>query len=285
MSDVITYDDLPPNVQSKLAPLYQACDFKRYGDVITGLSKIIDKYPSYVHGAFVLGMALRESGHAARASKRFVAAAKVAPRDPRVLLGLAWSRLDVKDFKGARRFATQALRKAEPLYRGDVVSVLAMAAEAEGKNDQAAKLYLEAYEVGTKRRWLKAHCQLAGVEYALDESDTYVPWPIKPRVRRQMYATIGRGLVDAARAKNPDVPDESVLITGCDGTAGLTGRWARSADVDRALLYQALAARGGYCDCEVLMNAADNDDEVAERRETKAKAPTRRRKSKTKKAS
>lgn len=285
MPDVITYDDLPPKVQAKLDPLYQACDFKRYGDAITGLSKIIDKYPRYVHGAFVLGMALRESGHAARASKRFAAAAQIAPRDPRVLLGLAWSRLDAKDFKGARRFATRALRKAEPLYRGDVVSVLAMVAEAEEKNDQAAELYLDAYEVGTKLRWLKAHCRLAGIAYALDENDTYVPWPIKPRVRRRMYATIGRGLVDAARAKNPDVPDESVLIAGCDSTAGLTARWARSAGVDRGLLYQALAARGGYCDCEVLMNAADSDDEVAERRVTKAKTPTRRRKSKTKRAS
>lgn len=284
MPDVITYDDLPPKVRAKLDPLYQACDFKRYDDAITGLSKIIDKYPSYVHGAFVLGMALRESGQPARASKRFAAAATVAPRDPRVLLGLAWSRLDAKDFKGARRFAARALRKAEPLYRGDVVSVLAMAAEAEGRTDQAAQLYLEAYEAGTKRRWLKAHCRLAGVEYALDGDDTDVPWPIKPRVRRQMYATIERGLVDAARAKNPDVPDESVLITGCDGTAGLTAQWARSADVDRALLYQALAARGGYCDCEVLMNAVSNDDEVAERRVKKAKAPTKRRKSKTKRA-
>lgn len=284
MPDVLSYDDLPPKVQAKLDPLYQACDFKRYAEAITGLSKIVDKYPSYIHGAFVLGMALRESGEPARASKRFAAAAKIAPRDPRVLLGLAWNRLDAKDFKGARQFATRALRKAEPLYRGDVVSVLAMAAEAEGKTDQAAELYLQAYETGTKLRWLKAHCRLAGLSYVLDDDDAWVPWPMAARVRRQMYASIEQGLVEAARAIDSDVPDDDALITGCDGTATLTARFASSAGIDRARLYQALASRGGFCDCEVLTNAASNDDEVAKKRSRKAKAPRRRRRSKTKKA-
>lgn len=272
MPDVITYDDLPPKVQAKLDTLFGACDFKRYGAAVAGLSKIVDKYPSYIHGAFVLGMALRESGKPARASKRFAAAAKIAPRDSRVLLGLAWSRLDARDFKGAQRFAVRALVKAESLYRGDVLAVLAMAAEGQAKPGQAAKLYLEAYEAGTRLRWLKAHCELADVEYALDEDDATVPWPIPPGVRRRMYVNIERGLAAAARADDPNVAEEDVLGAGCDGTAGLTAAWAIGADVDRAKLYQALAARGAFCDCEVLMNAADNDDEVVRTSAAKGKA-------------
>ena len=50
-----------------------------------------------------------------------------------------------------------------------------------------------------------------------------------------------------------------MLITGCDGTTRLTSAWAQRAGVDRPRLYQALASRGGYCDCEVLMNAAESD--------------------------
>lgn len=42
---------------------------------------------------------------------------------------------------------------------------------------------------------------------------------------------------------------------------GLTARWAHAAGADRARLYQALADRGGFCDCEVLYNAANTDDE------------------------
>jgi tetratricopeptide (TPR) repeat protein len=276
VAGVISYDDLPPKVQAKLDSLYQACDFKRYGDAVGGLTKIVDKYPNYIHGAFVLGMALRESRQPARAAERFAEAAKVAPRDPRVLLGLAWSRLDAKDIKGSRRFAARALPKAEPLYRGEVVAALAMADEADGKIDQAAERYLEAYEVGTKLRWLKAHCRLAGIEYGLDGEGTAVRWPMSLRVRRQLYASVSRDLNVAARAKDPEIADEDALIAGCDSTAGLTARWAKSAGIDRARLYQALASRGGFCDCEVLMNVADNDAEVWKTTPEKAKVPKKR---------
>jgi hypothetical protein len=51
------------------------------------------------------------------------------------------------------------------------------------------------------------------------------------------------------------------MLRGCDNTARKTASWAARAGVDRATLYQALASRGGYCDCEVLMNAASQDDE------------------------
>jgi len=76
-----------------------------------------------------------------------------------------------------------------------------------------------------------------------------------------MYSAIAAALAEAGWSKNPELPDGEVLVAGCDGTAQVTARWAARAGVDRARLYQALTHRGGYCDCEVLMNAAGEDDD------------------------
>ncbi|MBK7073242.1 MAG: DUF2695 domain-containing protein [Myxococcales bacterium] len=140
-----------------------------------------------------------------------------------------------------------------------MLAVLARAAEASGRTEDAARLFLEAYEAGTMLGWLEEHCRLAGIEYLDPGPDIIVPWPTTAVARRWMYEAIEASLVVAARANDPTVPDERVLITGCDGTARLTSAWAQRAGVDRARLYQALASRGGYCDCEVLMNAAERD--------------------------
>ena len=108
--------------------------------------------------------------------------------------------------------------------------------------------------------WLEAHCRLAGVPYRRRKGRP-APWPIGAADRRWMYSAIAAALAEIAYAKNPDVPEMEILVAGCDGSAQVTARWAARAGVDRARLYQALVHRGGYCDCEVLLNAASEDDE------------------------
>ncbi|MBL8619846.1 MAG: DUF2695 domain-containing protein [Myxococcales bacterium] len=256
---MLTYDDLPPDVQANLDLAYRAFSRRRYDEAIRGFTAVVDAYPAYIHGVFTLVRALRASDDRASANARLSAAAAIAPDDPRIELGLAWKALDAGDARDAEALATRALPRIEPELRGNVLAVLARAAEASGRTEDAARLFLEAYEAGTMLGWLEEHCRLAGIEYLDPGPDTIAPWPTTAVARRWMYAAIEAALVEAARAKDPAVPDGQVLITGCDGTARLTAAWARRAGVDRPRLYQALANRGGYCDCEVLLNATERD--------------------------
>lgn len=257
MARVLTYDDLPPDVQANLDLAYRAFGRRRYDEAIRGLAAVVDAYPAYIHGVFTLVRALRASDDRASANARLSAAAAIAPDDPRIERGLAWKALDAGDARDAEALATRALPRIEPSLRGNVLAVLARAAEASGRNDDAARLFLEAYEAGTMLGWLEEHCRLAGIEYL--DPDVIVPWPTTAVARRWMYEAIEAALVEAARANDPTVPDGRVLVTGCDGTTRLTSAWAQRAGVDRPRLYQALASRGGFCDCEVLMNAAERD--------------------------
>ena len=56
-----------------------------------------------------------------------------------------------------------------------------------------------------------------------------------------------------------DAVDEALEADGCDHTLRATDAWAEEHGVDVERLHEGLAAHGGYCDCEVLMNldAAD----------------------------
>ncbi len=265
MARALTYDDLPPDVQANLDLAYRAFGRRRYDEAVRGFTAVVDAYPAYIHGVFTLVRALRASDDRASANARLSAAAAIAPDDPRIELGLAWKALDAGDARDAEALATRALPRIEPELRGNVLAVLARAAEASGRTADAARLFLEAYEAGTMLGWLEEHCRLAGIEYLDPGPDTIAPWPTTAVARRWMYEAIEASLVEAARANDPTVPDGRVLITGCDGTARLTSAWAQRAGVDRPRLYQALASRGGYCDCEVLMNAAgrDGDDGFA----------------------
>lgn len=259
MAHLLTYDDLPAEVQEKLDAAYDALGRRRYREAIPGLATAVDAFPAYIHGVYALGRALRAVGDRDHANERFVAATAIAPDDPRICLGLAWKLLDEDDFDGAGELAARALPRADTSIRGDLLAVLGLAAEADDRDEDAARLFLDAYEAGTMLDWLEAHCRLAGIDYLVETHDGAVPWPITAVERRWMYSAIDAALIDAAYEKNPAVKDGRVLVTGCDGTARLTAAWAERAGVSRARLYQALADRGGFCDCEVLMNAADKD--------------------------
>jgi tetratricopeptide (TPR) repeat protein len=259
---ILTYDDLPKDVREKLDTLYRACDRRRYADAIAGLSEIVDAYPAYINAVYVLGIALRKTGDYRRATERFDAARALAPDDPRICLGAAWGRLDADDLTGAAALATHALDASTGKIRGHLLEVLAMAAEADGRTDDATRLFLESYEAGTMLDSLQAHCRLVGIDYAVGVDGATVPWPITAVERQWLFSEIGTTLCETARAKRPDLPLAKQLPAGCDNTAKVTARWARRAGVEPARLYQALADRGGFCDCEVLLNAASEDEET-----------------------
>ena len=258
--DILTYDDLPREVRERLDPLYEAMDRRRYAEVVSGLSEIVDRYPSYINAVYVLGLALRKTGEYSRATERFAAAATIAPDDPRICLGLALGRQDQDDLAGAAEVARRGLPPATAKVRGQLLELIAIEAESDGRIEDAARLFLEAYEACTLLGCLEAHCRLVGIDYAVDVA-TETPWPISAVERQWMYSEIASRLCDAARAKNPESSPNKLLTGGCDLTARLTSEWAILAGADRARLYQALASRGGFCDCEVLLNAATEDQD------------------------
>ena len=62
--------------------------------------------------------------------------------------------------------------------------------------------------------------------------------PIEPRQLRALF----------------DVLDRELAVHGCDNTCARTKRWLAENDLPVAKVLAWLRARGGYCDCEVVMN-------------------------------
>ncbi len=55
--------------------------------------------------------------------------------------------------------------------------------------------------------------------------------------------------------------DAAVLQHGCDHTARHTDAWLDTKQIDRGPVITWLAEHGGYCDCEVVANAAEHWEE------------------------
>ena len=55
--------------------------------------------------------------------------------------------------------------------------------------------------------------------------------------------------------------DEMLAMQGCDNTLSHAQTWARAHGVPWAGLSRALRSLGGFCDCEIGMNAAAEGDE------------------------
>lgn len=51
--------------------------------------------------------------------------------------------------------------------------------------------------------------------------------------------------------------EEALRDRGCDNTLGAAEAWARRGNASWDWLHGALAERGGFCDCEVLMNVLE----------------------------
>ncbi|MFC5993473.1 DUF2695 domain-containing protein [Pseudonocardia hispaniensis] len=79
---------------------------------------------------------------------------------------------------------------------------------------------------------------------ALDED-----WPSRPAL----------GLGPAQAAALAHAIEEGVAERGCDGTLRAARNWALRAGTNWTELQKRLCERGGYCDCEVLLNALEPD--------------------------
>ena len=83
MPDVLTYDDLPADIQRRLDSLYNACDYRRWAEAIPGLTEVVDAYPGYINAVFVLGTALRAIGSASAAGAPSPIVPSPTPPPPR----------------------------------------------------------------------------------------------------------------------------------------------------------------------------------------------------------
>lgn len=64
--------------------------------------------------------------------------------------------------------------------------------------------------------------------------------------------------LDAAELRSlADAVDTGLRERGCDNTLRAARAWARRNEVRWGWLRRALEDRGGFCDCEVLLNVAD----------------------------
>ncbi len=87
-------------------------------------------------------------------------------------------------------------------------------------------------------------------------NEAATPWPIPARDRRRLFAFIEARFVDkcAKMRLHERVSGPQLLAALCDGSLLFATRWAEDHGVNVNLLQQALESRGGYCDCEVLLN-------------------------------
>lgn len=148
-----------------------------------------------------------------------------------------------------------------PSLRGDALAIAAREREGAGDLEAARALYLESYVARPMRAVLAACERCLGV--AREERVEPAPWPIGVLQRRWLFRSLETELDARSRARFGELPAQDVLSAGCDHTASLAARWAERARVDRVALFRALADRGGFCDCEVCLNASrDEDDDV-----------------------
>ncbi len=244
---------------AELARLQGLVSRGRNAEAVEGLAALVEANPKEVVPSFLLGRALRAMGQGARSRAVFEAIAAHAPDDPHVALGLAWIRIDARDIHGAAELASKATGVA-PL-RGDALAIQARSQEAHGEKEKAAALFLDAYEAKPLVPWLEAAWTLSD----RDEPPELKPapdWPIGPAERLSLFRSVERELVARGQRSGRNLDAHQVLTAGCDNTSRFTRAWAKRRFIDQLDLYFALAGRGGYCDCEVILNAARESDET-----------------------
>jgi len=88
------------------------------------------------------------------------------------------------------------------------------------------------------------------------------PLPLEPRQRASLVVAIGDGLRER----------------GCDNTLRTAQAWARGEQMPWEWLREELEARGGFCDCEVMVNVVPPPEESrmrpVSRRATRCRSPT-----------
>ncbi|MBX7196270.1 MAG: DUF2695 domain-containing protein [Sandaracinaceae bacterium] len=242
--------------QAELARLDGLCSRRRDHEAIAGLEALATRHPGHAIVSFLLGRALRRVGERVRAGALFAAAARRLPDDPHLQLGLAWSALDAGDLERAVALCRGA--REVPALRGEALSIEAQEREAAGASEAARALFLESYEARPMLDVLAACERLSHIEH--DPAGRRAAWPIGVVQRRWLFRTLESALTARSRARFGELEAMKQLTAGCDHGASLTARWAERAGVDRVVLFRALSDRGGFCDCEVCLNASRDDD-------------------------
>ncbi len=137
--------------------------------------------------------------------------------------------------------------------RAEELAAEAARLAAAGDAEAAADAYLRAYEAKPLLAWLEAACGLRAVQFVARARHGRPPWPLLPAQRMWMYSAIHRGLATKA-------PPGEDVAAGCPHTLRWGSRFADEAAVDRVALYQSLAARASFCDCEILAHAGAEDE-------------------------
>lgn len=137
--------------------------------------------------------------------------------------------------------------------RADALAAEAGALAAAGDALAAAAGYLRAYEEKPLLAWLEATCALRGEPFVARARHARPPWPLVPAQRMWMYSAIHRVLATKA-------PPGEDVAAGCSHSLRWGARFAGEAGVDPLSLYQALAARASFCDCEILAHAGAEDE-------------------------
>lgn len=233
---------------------------RRDREALPDLETLADAHPTHGVIVFLYAKALRRAGERAKAGEVLARAERLAPGDPYVGLGLAWSARDAGDLGRAAWLSTPA-RDVRSL-RGEALAIAAQEREAAGDDGAARVLFLESYQAQPMLDVLAACEQLSDVER--DPRGLRAPWPIGVVERRWLFGALQLDLSERARARFGELPPRQVLPSGCDHTANLAAAWAERAGVDRLALFRALADRGGFCDCEICLNASSQDDEDVE---------------------
>ncbi|MBN8612948.1 MAG: DUF2695 domain-containing protein [Deltaproteobacteria bacterium] len=241
----------------ELRRLDELCGLRRHDEALPGLAALVERNPAHGVSVFLYTKALRVTGGARLAGEVLARAARLSPGDPHVGLGLAWAARDAGDHARAVALSRPALEVAS--LRGEALAIGAREREVAGAPEQARALYLESYEALPMLDVLAACERLSGIEPASGGSPA--PWPIGFVMRAWLFRALELELVARSRARFGDLPADRALTAGCDHGAALTARWADRAGVDRVSLYRALSDRGGFCDCEVVLNASREDDD------------------------
>lgn len=248
---------LSPEERAELDRLDRLVGLGRDRDALRGLHALSDAHPAHGVVAFLHAKVLRRLGEHARAGEVLARAERLAPGDPHVGLGLAWVAADAGDLERAVALSSPALEVRA--LRGAALALRAREREAAGDGEAARALFLESYVASPHLDVLAACERLSGLPRA-DDADR-APWPMGPIERRWLFRALETELATRARARFGELPAQQVLSAGCDHGASLTVRWAERAGVERVALLRALADRGGFCDCEVCLNAARGDDD------------------------
>ena len=136
--------------------------------------------------------------------------------------------------------------------------------EALGHDREAADCYFRALRLRPTLQRLRAYCRFRSPDHVahIDEYErtgAIFDWALAPALRSWLYCRLESELADAAGSD--DLPALEVLRTGCRLTLDRTIDWTLDADQSVVETLVHLMVRGGYCDCEVLLNVATDDDE------------------------